>query len=247
MENITKNEIKIKMLDRLLNIDINKRQYYKNGCDEYENIWVKGGYRKNGRYWIYADGKSYYYKDYYKFGDWERYLRFSGREGRKLLFLGVNEDIVYWNDLIRDTLIRYYGVIINGDELIDIYKEVVDLWYEKNFKIKNYSKICRESKYYEERIRKYELVLRDGDMLRYGYKWDAIKNKFEEIRYVGRYIHKRVFNLIVLEFEREIDDERDYNIYYNYGDTFDRIFEMLECIYEGGNVLNIGGKKFTFF
>jgi hypothetical protein len=246
MENITKNEIKIKMLDRLLNIDINEIKYYKNGCDEYEGLWVKGGYRKNGRYWIYGDGKSYYYKDYYKFGDWERYLRFSGVEGRKLLFLGINEDIVFWNDLIRDTLIRYYGVVINGCELVTIYKEVVDFWYEKNFNIKNYSKICKESKYYEERIRKYDLVLRDGDMLRYGYKWNNIKHKFEEIKYMGKYIHKRVFNLIVLEFEREIDDEKDCSIRYNYGDNIDRFYEFSPCIYEGSDVLNLDGEKFKF-
>ncbi len=229
MENITKNEIKIKMLDVLLELNKIDTILFKKGCDIYEKIWESYGEEKaiEGNYlhferdaWI---GKCYEKYGWYLSKNWVYDLNRNKKE------------FIEWNNFIRLTLNRYLGVIINEYELLDIYKEVVNFWVKEIFGVSNYSKICKESKYYlekrigeyyRERIKNIGYELEDGDKLVDGYVWSSIKEKFIKIDYLGKYRMYKWWNLFIGEYESELDDRgKEFKL-----KTFEEIKEDLKKI-----------------
>jgi hypothetical protein len=228
VENITKNEIKIKMLDVLLELDNNNLILFKRGCDIYERIWKSKGEKKEikGYYSKYVGGCWYEKYGWYLSENW-------------VYDLNRNKDeFIKWNDFIRHTLNRYWGIIINGYELLDIYKEVVNFWVKEIFGIENYSKICKESygeKFETEKIKNIGYELEDGDKLIDGYRWSSIEGKFIKINYLCKSRGTDVWNLFIGEYESELDINGEKII----GLSVD---EFIEERRKGGNI-EIEGSK----
>lgn len=208
IENITKNEIKIKMLDVLLELDEKDVILFKKGCDIYERIWESLGEEKEIKgFYMHCERDIWGGRWYEKYG-W--YISKNW-----VYDLNHNKDeFIKWNDFVKHTLNRYYGIIINEYELLDIYKEVVDFWVKEIFGVSNYSKIFKESKYYlekrigeyyRERIKKNGYELEDGDKLVDGYKWNSIEGKFIKVNYLSKFRGNNVWNLFIGKYESELD------------------------------------------
>jgi hypothetical protein len=205
MENITKNEIKIKMLDVLLELNEIDTILFKEGCNIYEKIWESYGEEKEIKkdYMKYVGGCGYEKYGWILSKNWVYDLNYNKKE------------FIKWNNFIKHTLNRYLGVIINEYELLDIYKEVVNFWVKEIFGVDNYSKICKESKYYlekrigkyyRERIKNIGYELEDGDKLVDGYRWSSIEEKFIKIDYLEKCRIYNLWNLFIGEYESELDD-----------------------------------------